>query len=81
MKMLDQEIAPARLVAKQQTDLVERRQIDLTALRGLRRAALPPGSARAFWRGHWGVHCNLDDYLFGTRLNRSVKNNPPTRIA
>ena len=43
MQMLDQQIAPARPVAEQRAHLVERRRVDLAALRRLRRAALASG--------------------------------------
>ena len=39
MQMLDQQIAPARARAEQRADLVERRRIDLAALRGAARPA------------------------------------------
>src|SRR5262245_27667366 len=43
MQVLDQEVAPARPVAKQKLDLVRGRRIDLTAL--LRRLRPPPALA------------------------------------
>ena len=43
VQMLDEQIAPARPVGEQRKHFLERFRIDLTALRGARRAA-PPGS-------------------------------------
>jgi hypothetical protein len=46
MQMLDQQIAPARPVAEQRAHLVERRRIDLAALRRLRGRRLRPAPCR-----------------------------------
>jgi hypothetical protein len=55
MKVLDQQVAPARPVAKQRVDVGNRRRIDLAALRRLRGAALAAGSI-AGGRLHWRIH-------------------------
>ena len=55
MQMLDQQVAPARPVAEQRAHFVERRRIDLAALRRLARPALAPGSVAAVLGGFTGA--------------------------
>ena len=79
MQVLDQQIAPARLVAEQRAHLVERRRIDLAALRRLRRGGLLPARAAVV-----GLGCArpLKSFvlLFRQSLNWLLKNNPPIAI-
>jgi hypothetical protein len=56
MQVLDQQVAPARLVAEQRADLVERCRVNLSALRRLGRAALAPRPIAIFGRNHRRVH-------------------------
>jgi len=49
MQMLDQEIAPARRIAKQRAHLIRRRGINLATLRGLWRAALAADAVGCGW--------------------------------
>ena len=56
MQMLDQQIAPARPVAEQRADLVERLRIDLTALRRAARAAARLGAVGPGGGGVLDVH-------------------------
>ena len=55
MQMLDQQIAPARPVAEQRDDLVERLRVDLAAFRRAARAVL---AAEAFG-AEWGYGSRL----------------------
>ena len=78
MQMLDQQIAPARLVAEQRAHLVEGRRIDLAALRRAARAVLFPARAAVV---DWGARVHPKSLVYLRQiLNWLVKNNPVTAI-
>ena len=73
MQMLDQQIAPARLVAEQRADFLERLRIDLPAFR---RAARPAVWLRA--AGAWGRRLNIHGELQSSKsASRRLTDNPP----
>jgi hypothetical protein len=61
MQMLDQEIAPARPLAQERANLVDRLHVELTALRGFQRT-LAPGSLAHLGRLYWRIHLKILDF-------------------